>query len=172
MRIEFSNKKEICLLNKIIEYTGVFNNKQIDIISDNLDEKLRFVPEKKRINTLSFSIELLSIFNRVCDLPNKETSFFCTGFSENQIYLFAQSIVNHYVSDKIISLLDEINNSILDKDRLKALYRANLEGFDVDERTSLGFLEIARKTGNEILYNQQKESNELDFFSVLISVNV
>ena len=172
MTAEFSNKKNICFLNKITEYTGVFNNKQIDIISDDLEEKLQFIPEKKRFNTLSFSIELLSIFNRICDLPNKETSFFCAGFSENQIYLFTQSIVVHSVSGTIISLLDEINNCILDKDRLKALYRANLEDFDVDERTSLGLLGIARKTGNKILYNQQNEADELDFFSVLVSINV
>lgn len=74
---------------------------------------------------------------------------------------------NLIVKDKVEDLkesLDMINS--MNKDELKALYKKQIKEGHLSEKkgAGLGFIDIARKTGNNLIYTFKEIDNETSFF--------
>ena len=79
-------------------------------------------------------------------------------------------IVNNKVDD-LKESLDLINS--MDKDGLKALYKKQIKEGSLSEKkgAGLGFIDIARKTGNKLIYTFKKIDNESSFFILTSTIN-
>ncbi len=67
-------------------------------------------------------------------------------------------------------MLDDINSK--DKDELKALYKKQIKEGRLSERkgAGLGFIDIARKTGNQLQYNFREVDETTSFFILTSTV--
>jgi hypothetical protein len=80
---------------------------------------------------------------------------------------------NHISKDnsiKVSTMLDTINS--LSKEELKAKYLEQLKNGKLSESNAgLGFLDIAKKTGNKLCYHIEEINEETDFFILKAVVN-
>lgn len=74
------------------------------------------------------------------------------------------NVVSHENCEKIINTLDSIN--ALSKDEVKAAYMKQMKEGNLSDKggAGLGFLDIAKKTGNKFQYHVEKINNEKCFF--------
>ena len=79
-------------------------------------------------------------------------------------------IANNKVED-LKESLDLINS--MDKDGLKALYKRQIKEGSLSEKkgAGLGFIDIARKTGNRLIYTFKLIDDETSFFILTSTVN-
>jgi len=67
--------------------------------------------------------------------------------------------------------IDQIN--ALDKDGLKNLYKEIIKSTEISEKggAGLGFVDMARKSGNKIDYEFYKMNDEFSFFIMKVTIN-
>jgi hypothetical protein len=94
------------------------------------------------------------------------------GVNESHITLYVSGIVSQKNADGFQEALNEINAAIGDKEKLQDLYREKLGNFTIDDRSGLGLLGIARRTGNPVLYNLEDFENVYAKFEILASVEI
>ncbi len=80
---------------------------------------------------------------------------------------------NYVLNDRVDPLkerLDKINSS--SKEELRELYKSVLDSGELNEKggAGLGFIDIARKTGQKLKYLFQPVNTELSFFSLQIEI--
>jgi len=167
---DFQVKREQCLNAKLYDYSGTFSKKTIDTVSDNIEMCLFDIPARKLLNILSFVNELLSIFQKNSIEKYKENSYFCICNLKSEILIYVHNFISFDIRTNTALVIDEINACIEDKERLKLLYQGKLESFEIDERSSLGYLGIARKTGKALLYSSSPYDAESHVFSLIITV--
>lgn len=92
-------------------------------------------------------------------------------FSDDDAYHVATG--NYIANENVNSLngwLDEINSTT--KDELRALYKRILDNEKFSDKGGggLGFIDIARKSGQKLKYNFQKINDMYSFFSFQINI--
>lgn len=94
---------------------------------------------------------------------------FMLSKNEEEYTITTGNIVNKSHVNDMIEVLDKINS--LDKDGLKQLYKQQIKEGRLSSKggAGLGFIDIAKKTGNKLHYSFLPLSNEYSFF-ILTSV--
>jgi hypothetical protein len=89
--------------------------------------------------------------------------------NDNEYTITTGNIVNKSHVNDMTEVLDKINS--LDKDGLKQLYKQQIKEGRLSSKggAGLGFIDIAKKTGNKLHYGFLPVSNEYSFF-ILTSV--
>jgi len=88
--------------------------------------------------------------------------------SDNKYSITTGNVISQDKIPGLKKLLDHINS--LDKDGLKQLHKKQIKEGRLSEKkgAGLGFIDIARKTGNKLIYNF-KELNDKNSFFILTS---
>ena len=86
------------------------------------------------------------------DDPTKGTGIFIVGRREEAYQIITGNMVDEKKKNDLTQMLDMINS--LNKDELKELYQKQLKEGAISEKggAGLGFIDIARKTGQKIEY--------------------
>ncbi len=81
------------------------------------------------------------------------------------------NFIPNYKIDGLKDRLDKINS--LEKDELRALYKEILNNGEFSDKgtAGLGFVEIARKTGQKLSYKFQPVNDEYSYFTLQIRIS-
>jgi hypothetical protein len=170
--MQFFIEKHITEEAKMIDFPGNFDQRNSADISEKIEYHLQFLNDKKRINTVSYTVELLSIFARnAVDIFRNDCKFWLS-YNDSFIFLYTSGIFKEFTSSGFKIALDEINESINDKQKLQELYREKLGNFTIDDRSGLGLLGIARRVGNPLLYNFEPFEENYTCFELIVKINI
>lgn len=124
---------------------------------DDLDELT-----KKRI--FNIMVEVLQNICKHQASAGDESAIFIVGKESSDFSIMSGNNLHTAKSEKLVQMLDNIN--ICDKDELKILYKnAKLNSVISDVGgAGLGFIDIARKSGNKLNYCIKKIDEEKSFF--------
>ena len=88
------------------------------------------------------------------------------GKNDNEYIITSGNPVTNDTKDKIIDKLEQINK--LDKDGLKALYKDIIKTGSISEKggAGLGFVDMARKSGEKLVYDFKEIDGDSSFFSL------
>ncbi len=94
--------------------------------------------------------------------------------SENKYSITTGNVISNAKIPELKELLDHINT--LDKEGLKALHKKQIKEGRLSNKkgAGLGFIDIARKTGNKLIYNFKELNNDSSFFiltSTILRIN-
>lgn len=110
-------------------------------------------------------------YNRIQDYTFAGRGIFLVSKGENEYNITTGNIVENEKIDELKNLLERINQ--LDKEGLKALYKEQMKQGDLSNKggAGLGFIDIKRKTGQELIYHFLPITETTSFFLLTSSVS-
>lgn len=174
--IEIYDFYKIMSENRILLiYQGLFDQDMIKSVLSMTEKKLTQENVDESIRKKLFSIMVEGLQN-ICKHQVK-----VTDLNENPMLIISQNADhffvitgNHIDNDKVDLVESKINQvNSLNKEELKELYkRSRLSSVISDVGgAGLGFIDIARKSGNQIGYKFYDMGNDLSFFIQTIKIN-
>jgi len=157
------------------EVTVDLVNSVLKIIEDRLDR----IEEDRKTRKKVYNV-LVECLQNLCN-HIETTDFEVKGYDSKTALLIIETDMNGYSvvtgnyvpTDKVEGLkarIDEINS--VSKEELRELYKKILNNGQYSEKGGggLGFIDIARKSGQKLKYSFQKVNEEIQFFSLQIDV--
>lgn len=157
------------------EVTVDLVNSVLKIIEDRLDR----IEEDRKTRKKVYNV-LVECLQNLCN-HIETTDFEVKGYDSKTALLIIETdmhgysvVTGNYVpTDKVDGLkarIDEINS--VSKEELRELYKKILNNGQYSEKGGggLGFIDIARKSGQKLKYSFQKVNEEIQFFSLQIDV--
>lgn len=157
------------------EVTVDLVNSVLKIIEDRLDR----IEEDRKTRKKVYNV-LVECLQNLCN-HIETTDFEVKGYDSKTALLIIETDMNGYSvvtgnyvpTDKVDGLkarIDEINS--VSKEELRELYKKILNNGQFSEKGGggLGFIDIARKSGQKLKYSFQKVNEEIQFFSLQIDV--
>lgn len=151
-------------------YRGGFSddlsNKILSLAENNMEHNSESTSMKKKVYFIM--VESLQNITRHQEVPDKQnidnSGFFVIQRLEKEYYITSGNVVENSKIDYLKSNLNKINS--LDKDHLKEYYKEILSQgeFSAKGGAGLGFIEMARKSGNKLIYDFKKIDDELSHF--------
>lgn len=150
-------------------------NSILDVIHSRLDKyegNLRL--RKKVFNVLVETLQNLSRHLEkqevVNDLVNPRTAIIYIWMDDKGYHV---ATGNYILNENVAGLKDWLGNiNSLQKDELRDFYKDTLDNTVISERggAGLGFIDIARKSGNELTYEFAPVNDQYSFFSFLTTI--
>lgn len=156
----------MCENDLSIIYEGHFDQEitkaVLSMVEKNFSENDLDELTKKRI--FNIMVEVLQNICKHQASAGDDTAIFIVGKQDNDFAIISGNNLQANKRDKLASMLDNINN--YDKEGLKVLYKeAKLKSVISDVGgAGLGFIDIARKSGNKLSYCIKRISEEKSFF--------
>lgn len=96
---------------------------------------------------------------------------FAVGTQGNHWVVTSGNVIQEDKEESIKALIDEVNS--LDKEGLRALYKEKIKASKISEKggAGLGFVDIAKKTGNKLEYHFKDVGNGRKFFLLKIKIS-
>jgi len=170
--------------NIMLTFKGEVTFDLIDSILKIMEGRLEQLEDDRRTKKKVYNV-LVECLQNLChhiDFSDSETkennehdylrkSAILIIFSDDHAYHVATG--NYITTENVDSLnnwLEEINSTT--KDELRALYKRILDNEKFSEKGGggLGFIDIARKSGQKLKYNFQKINDTYSFFSFQINI--
>lgn len=142
----------------------------VSLAEKNLEETNESVPTKKRVYHV-----MVECLQNICkhaddpvtgepDIPG--SGIFVVGYNENAYIVTTGNIVANERIEGLKRLLERVNH--LDRDELKQLYKEQIKQSRLSDKggAGLGFIDIAKKTGNKLTFHFEPV-NELSSFFIL-----
>lgn len=161
----------------VMMYEGTFNQEITKIVLALTEKKLDAEGLEVAVRKKIFNVMMESLQN-ICkhqypDIDNKRLthSIFMIGNKESKdTTIISGNVLTPEVIPVIKSRIDQINT--LDKDGLKQLYRDVRINSTISEvgGAGLGFIDMARKSGNKLHYHFSEINDKLYFFTLKSTV--
>jgi len=103
--------------------------------------------------------------------PEIKRGIFLICKSEDNYNVITGNFIDHSKLDGLRSMLENINT--LDKEGLKELYKTQIKGGSISDKggAGLGFIDIARKTGEKLQYDFIQVTENTSFFILKSTVS-
>ncbi|BDD10289.1 hypothetical protein FUAX_27210 [Fulvitalea axinellae] len=158
--------------NLILVYEGEFTQEITKSVLAMAERNMDSIGEESSIKRKVFNVMVECLQNIVkhCDELNSETSHaavFMIGKDNDNYWITSGNPVNQENVDELKGRIDRINN--LDKDGLKQLYKDIIKGTELSDKggAGLGFVDMARKSGNKLEYDFVKmDDSSAQFFAL------
>lgn len=164
---EFYRKMEINQINLI--YEGEVTHQITKAFTALTEENMSKEADANSVQMKVFHIIVESLQNiskhaEVTDGKERGVGTFLIAKSETDYFIIAGNIIDTRKIESFQTLLDKINN--LDKQGLKDLHKEQMKQGRLSSRggAGLGFIDIARKSGNKIDYKFVSVNDEISFF--------
>ena len=165
----------------VIKYNGLLNFDTIGNLLNTLKDEteargISMVTYKK---VLSVMIEALENIFKYNDKFSEETALFPTYHpnilleKQNSYFYFrCSNPVQNKDIDHLKSRIDKVN--ALDKDSLKELYRNTLQDGQFTQKggAGLGFIEMAKVTGEKIAYDLKPINDNFSFYTCSVPIPI
>jgi hypothetical protein len=164
---EFYKKMKINQINLIYEgeVTHQITKAFTALTEENMskDEEANSV-QMKVFHIIVESLQNISKHAEVTDGKDRGVGTFLIAKSETDYFIIAGNIVDTRKIESFKTLLDKVNN--LDKQGLKDLHKEQMKQGRLSSRggAGLGFIDIARKSGNKIDYKFVNINEDISFF--------
>ena len=163
--------------NLILVYEGEFTQEITKSILSMAERNMDSVGEESTIKRKVFNIMVECLQNivkhsdAVGENHKKQNAIFTIGKEQQDYIITTGNPVKHEHVDEIKDKLDSINK--LDKEGLKVLYRDIIKNTNISSKggAGLGFVDIARKSGQKLEYDFQELDQEHSFFCLKARVS-
>ncbi len=166
--------------NIILAYKGEINESLLETIYSMMDrhlEEKKISPDRKKKFFLILIECLQNVYHHQVSISKEQIDLntAMTGFviKRNNINTYNIITGNYLRTSEIENLkikLDKVN--ALSPDALRNFYQQTLAGNEFSEKggAGLGIIELARKSGNKLIYEFTTVNNEYSFFSLSITI--
>ena len=140
----------------------------VSLAEKNLDETNESLTTKRRVYHV-----MVECLQNICkhaddpvtgepDIPG--SGIFVVGYNENAYIVTTGNIVANERIEGLTHLLERVNH--LDRDELKKLYKEQIKQSRLSDKggAGLGFIDIAKKTGNKLIYHFEPVNDVSSFF--------
>jgi len=162
--------------NLIMSYVGDFSQEitktVLSMTERNFDaEGVGEGVKKKVFNVMVESLQNICKHQYSGEETEGTSSIFTIGATDLHYSVISGNVIHNDKIDAVQSRIDQINS--LDADGLKALYKEVRLKSTISEvgGAGLGFIDMARKSGNKLEYRFDTINNELSFFTLLAKIS-
>lgn len=158
--------------NILMIYKGDFSQETVipmlKMIEDNLNKQQEELHIKKKLYLVLMEI-LQNISKHSVEQNGKKEAIFMIGKNEQKYIICTGNMVDSASSEKIKNKLNKVNS--LNKEELIGLYKKTLKESISDENgAGLGIIDIARESGEKIMFDLKPEIEDLSFFSLCVQM--
>ncbi|MEM7109396.1 MAG: SiaB family protein kinase [Bacteroidota bacterium] len=174
MQYIFDLHKTLLDHNLILVYEGEFTQEITKSILAMAERNMDSSGEESSVKRKVFNVMvecLQNIVKHAGDVQNKNAAIFIMGKHENEYIIVSGNPINGDDSNKLKDKLEQINS--LDKDGLKSLYKEIIKNTEISDKggAGLGFVDMARKSGNPLVYDFVDSGGGELFFCLKASVS-
>lgn len=172
MKYIFELHKTMLARNLILVYEGEFTQEITKSVLSMAERNMDSIGEESSIKRKVFNVMVECLQNIV--KHNEEdvnrAAIFMIGKQNDEYVITSGNTVKNESIDVLSDKLDKINS--LDKDGLKTLYKEIIKSNGISEKggAGLGFVDMARKSGNKLEYDFEKLDDEQSFFSLRTTI--
>lgn len=172
MKYIFELHKTMLAKNLILVYEGEFTQEITKSVLSMAERNMDSIGEESSIKRKVFNVMVECLQNIV--KHNEENvnraAIFMIGKQNDEYVITSGNTVKNDSIEILQEKLDKING--LDKEGLKSLYKEIIKTNDISEKggAGLGFVDMARKSGNKLEYDFQKMDEEKSFFALKTTI--
>ena len=159
--------------NLLLLYKGDFSQATIlplvEMIENNLTKRSEVVGKRKKIFYLL--LELLQNISKHARMKEGlREGIFMIGIKNNKYLIYTANFVGKANEEHLKSQINYFNK--LDKNALSELYKTNLlaERKENEKGSGLGLIDVARYSGNKLVYDFKHIDHSTMFFSLHVSI--
>jgi hypothetical protein len=178
MKYIYELHKTMLQRNLILVYEGEFTQEITKSVLSMAERNMDSIGEESNIKRKVFNVMVECLQNIVKHYEENEplidrnhSAIFIIGKQQNEYIITSGNPVNLDKVDLLKAKLDQING--LDKEGLKALYKEIIKNNDLSEKggAGLGFVDMARKSGQKLAYDFEKLNDTTAFFSLQTTIS-
>ena len=178
MKYIYELHKTMLERNLILVYEGEFTQEITKSVLSMAERNMDSMGEESSIKRKVFNVMVECLQNIVkhgeelnnAQREQKSTAIFMIGKHGPSYIVTSGNPMRNEDVEKLRGKLDQINN--LDKDGLKQLYKDIIKNTDLSEKggAGLGFVDMARKSGQKLDYDFEKMDDKYSFFSLKTTI--
>lgn len=178
MKYIYELHKTMLAKNLILVYEGEFTQEITKSVLAMAERNMDSMGEESSIKRKVFNVMVECLQNIVKHGEDfnpmnekKQTAIFMIGKLDNEYVITSGNPVKKEIVALLKEKLDKING--LDKEGLKALYKDIIKGTEISDKggAGLGFVDMARKSGQKLEYDFQDINDENSFFSLKTTIS-
>ena len=178
MKYIYELHKTMLAKNLILVYEGEFTQEITKSVLSMAERNMDSMGEESSIKRKVFNVMVECLQNIVKHGEDynplnekKQTAIFMIGKLDDEYVITSGNPVKNDSVGILTEKLDQINS--LDKEGLKALYKDIIKGTEISEKggAGLGFVDMARKSGQKLEYDFTKINDEHSFFSLKTTIS-
>lgn len=169
------------LSKSILSYQGPLSFSTIDWLLSEFkmaaqDHDLSFKTYKKMISVMIEALENVTKYSDQILCNGEKNSGFCPSCQINRnassIELVTSNPVKREDVDPLRARLDDVNNR--NREELKELYKTTILNGEFTPKggAGLGFIEMAKTTGNKLEYSFKELSKEYSLYTIRVHFNI
>lgn len=163
--------------NLILAYEGEFNQEitksvlamaERNLDSDGAESSVR----KKVFNVMVECLQnICKHHDKVQDDEGRNSAIFMIGKVGGEYLVITGNLIEKSTIDILKEKIDKVNS--LDKDALKAYHKEVMRNTQISEvgGAGLGFIDMARKAGNPLLYDFKPITESVSFYTLYIKIS-
>lgn len=173
MKYIFDLHKTMLDNHLILVYEGEFNQEITKSVLAMAERNMDSTGEESAVKRKVFNVMvecLQNIVKHADEVANNQSAVFMVGRSNDKYIVISGNPIMNGNIDQLKSKIDEIN--LLDKDGLKELYKSIIKNTEISDKggAGLGFVDMARKSGNKLDYNFVDIGDDTSFFCLKSSI--
>lgn len=178
MKYIYELHKTMLAKNLILVYEGEFTQEITKSVLSMAERNMDSMGEESSIKRKVFNVMVECLQNIVKHGEDynpmnekKQTAIFMIGKLDDEYVITSGNPVKNDIVKILSEKLDQING--LDKEGLKALYKDIIKGTEISEKggAGLGFVDMARKSGQKLEYDFTEINDEHSFFSLKTTIS-
>ena len=169
----FELHKTLSSKNIILVYEGEFTQEITKSVLSMAEKNMETMNEEIGIKKKVFNV-MVECLQNICKHSEEfgtnnddfNTAIFMIGKEDFTYTITSGNVIYNDKIDGLKSKLEQINS--LDKDGLKELYKSVLSSTELSDKggAGLGFIDMARKSGQKLHYDFVQMNDEISFFSL------
>ncbi len=176
MKFIYELHKTMLERNLILVYEGEFNQEVTKSVLSMAERNMDSFGEDASIKRKVFNV-MVECLQNICkhavsleDRNLKNNAIFMIGKDEAEYFITSGNVILSSQVPDMARKLELINS--LDREGLKELYKSIIKTTELSSKggAGLGFVDMARKSGNKLLFDFETVNEELTFFSLITSI--
>jgi len=177
MKYIYDLHKTMLSRNLILVYEGEFTQEVTKSILAMAERNMDSMGEESSIKRKVFNVMVESLQNIVKhsddfnpDLAKYSAAIFIIGKEDDKYIVTSGNPVDNKTAATLQSRIDEVNS--LDKDGLKKMYKDIIKTNHLSDKggAGLGFVDMARKSGQKLAYDFEDMGDDFKFFSLTTTI--
>lgn len=177
MKYIYELHKTMLKNNLILVYEGEFTQEITKSVLSMAERNMDSIGEESNIKRKVFNVMVECLQNIVKHCEENDTpvnknhsAIFIIGKHENEYIITSGNPIQEGKIAGLKAKLDQINS--LDKEGLKNLYKEIIKNTELSDKggAGLGFVDMARKSGQKLEYDFEKINEETSFFSLQTTI--
>lgn len=162
--------------NATLVYQGIFDQEIVKTFLRMAENRLKEENTEDSVRKKLFSV-MTEVLQNICKHQKSgaaegNDAIFLLGQKDNEYAVFTGNLIADEMISRVKVKIDQVNG--LDKEGLKELYKQSRLKSEISEvgGAGLGFIDIARKSGNPLQYHFAPVEKDISFFTLLSTITI